>query len=145
MSVRAIRIFRPLVVISRFSGTPADGHGQHQYAGYISPIAVEAAADENQCKDSNLPTWQVLKYYVGQGFRDNSEPTLKINTGKYDFLLGRSVLRNRRRRSQSAQDTGTRRFGIKRRQIFGFEFGLKRKCRKLRMRKVFLMELILRS
>jgi LmbE family N-acetylglucosaminyl deacetylase len=88
--VRAIRTFRPQVVISRFSGTPADGHGQHQFAGYISPIAVEAAADANQCKGVNLETWQVLKYYVGQSFRDNSEPTLKINTGKYDFLIGRS-------------------------------------------------------
>jgi len=34
-AVRAIRLFRPMVVISRFSGTPADGHGQHQYAGYV--------------------------------------------------------------------------------------------------------------
>ncbi len=88
--VRAIRTFRPLVVISRFSGTPNDGHGQHQFAGYISPIAVEAAADANQCKNLNLSTWQVLKYYVGQSFRSNDEPTLNINTGNYDFLLGKS-------------------------------------------------------
>ncbi|MCY7346397.1 MAG: PIG-L family deacetylase [Pyrinomonadaceae bacterium] len=87
--VRAIRTFRPLVVISRFSGTPADGHGQHQYSGYIAPLAVKAAADVNQCKDSGTP-WQILKFYVGQGFRSTAEPTLKINTGEYDFLLGRS-------------------------------------------------------
>src|SRR3982751_2440072 len=37
-AVRAIRRFRPLVLISRFSGTPQEGHGHHQYAGYISPI-----------------------------------------------------------------------------------------------------------
>ncbi len=88
-AVRAIRTFRPLVVISRFSGTPADGHGQHQFAGYIAPLAVKAAADSSQCKDSGA-TWQVLKFYVGQGFRSTGEPTLKINTGEYDFLLGRS-------------------------------------------------------
>lgn len=88
-AVRAIRAFRPLVVISRFSGTPADGHGQHQFAGYIAPLAVKAAADSNQCKDSGS-TWQVLKFYVGQGFRSTGEPTLRINTGEYDFLLGRS-------------------------------------------------------
>ena len=35
-AVRVIRDFRPLVVISQFSGTPADGHGQHQFAGYIA-------------------------------------------------------------------------------------------------------------
>ena len=88
-AVRAIRNFRPLVVISRFSGTPADGHGQHQFAGYIAPLAVRAAADANQCKDAGAPH-QVLKFYVGQGFRSTAEPTLKINTGEYDFLLGRS-------------------------------------------------------
>jgi LmbE family N-acetylglucosaminyl deacetylase len=88
-TVRAIRTFRPQVVISRFSGTPADGHGQHQFAGYIMPIAVEAAADADQCKDAGQP-WQVLKFYVGQGFRSRDEPDLRINTGKYDFLLGRS-------------------------------------------------------
>ncbi len=88
-TVRAIRMFRPLVIISRFSGTPADGHGQHQYAGYISPLAVRAAADANQCKESGA-AWQVLKFYVGQGFRSEAQPTLRINTGEYDYLLGRS-------------------------------------------------------
>ena len=88
-AVRAIRMFRPLVVISRFSGTPADGHGQHQFAGYISPLAVKAAADVNQCADAGAP-WQVLKFYVEQGFRSEAKPSLRINTGEYDFLLGRS-------------------------------------------------------
>ena len=88
-AVRAIRHFRPLVVISRFSGTPADGHGQHQFAGYIAPLAVKAAADPNQCADAGQP-WQVLKFYVSQGFRSTAEPNLKINAGQYDFLLGRS-------------------------------------------------------
>ncbi|HEY0457646.1 MAG TPA: PIG-L family deacetylase [Pyrinomonadaceae bacterium] len=88
-AVRAIRAFRPLVVVSRFSGTPADGHGQHQFAGYIAPLAVKAAADTTQCTDAGQ-AWKVQKFYVSQGFRDNQEPTLKINTGKYDYLLGRS-------------------------------------------------------
>ncbi|MET0751731.1 MAG: PIG-L family deacetylase, partial [Pyrinomonadaceae bacterium] len=88
-SVRAIRAFRPLVVIARFTGTPADGHGHHQFAGYIAPLAVKAAADSKQCVDAGAP-WQVLKFYVEQSFGDNSQPTLRINTGKYDSLLGRS-------------------------------------------------------
>lgn len=88
-AVRAIRQFRPLVVISRFTGTPADGHGQHQFAGYIAPLAVKAAADANQCTEAGLP-WQVRKFYVSQGFRSTAEPTLRVNTGQYDFLLGRS-------------------------------------------------------
>lgn len=88
-AVRAIRAFRPLVVVSRFSGTTADGHGQHQFAGYIAPLAVKAAADEMQCSNAGAP-WQVLKFYVSQGFRDTKQPGLKINTGKFDALLGRS-------------------------------------------------------
>ena len=88
-AVRAIRLFRPLVVISRFSGTSADGHGQHQFSGYISPLAVKAAADPQQCKQSGEP-WKVLKFYVGQGFSANSTATLRLNTGAYDAVLGRS-------------------------------------------------------
>lgn len=88
-AVRAIREFRPLVVISQFSGTPADGHGQHQYSGYIAPIAVKAAADTTQCRDAG-PAWKVLKFYVRHGFRATTEPRLRLNTGKYDPILGRS-------------------------------------------------------
>lgn len=85
--VRVIRSFQPLVVISVFNGTPVDGHGQHQIAGYISPLAVKAAADPGQCKESGA-VWTVKKFYVRH--RGSGEPTLKINTGKYDPLLGRS-------------------------------------------------------
>lgn len=87
--VRVIRNFRPLVVISQFSGTPADGHGQHQFAGYITPLALKAAADPAQCSDTG-PAWLVKKFYVRHGFRATGEPKLRINTGKYDPLLGRS-------------------------------------------------------
>ena len=85
--VRAIRQFKPQVVISVWSGMPGDGHGQHQYSGYISPIAVKAAADSSQCTDAG-PVWQVLKFYVERGSSTN--PTLRINVGRYDPLLGRS-------------------------------------------------------
>jgi len=84
--VRAIRSFKPLVVISLWSGTANDGHGQHQYSGYISPIAVKAAGDSGQCADAG-PAWQVLKFY-GRG--GDSQTALRINTGKYDPLFGRS-------------------------------------------------------
>jgi len=87
--VRAIRLFKPLVVISRFSGTPADNHGQHQYAGYISPIAVQAAGDANECKDSGEP-WQVKKFYRSQGFSSTDQAALQLNSGKFDKLYGRS-------------------------------------------------------
>ena len=86
-AVQVIRAFKPLVVVSQFSGTSADGHGQHQFAGYISPLAVKAAADPSQCASGDEP-WTVRKFYYRH--RGQDEPTLRINTGKYDALLGRT-------------------------------------------------------
>ena len=93
--VRAIRIFRPLVITSRFTGTAADGHGQHQLAGYLTPFAFKAAADPNQYPEhfqEGLRPWQAKKLYVGQGFTPNagSPPTIVVPTGEYDPLIGRS-------------------------------------------------------
>ena len=93
--VRAIRLYRPLVIISRFSGTPADGHGQHQLAGYLTPIAYKAAADPNQFPEhfqEGLRPWQAKKLYVGQGFSPNAQnpASLTLSTGDYDPLIGRS-------------------------------------------------------
>jgi LmbE family N-acetylglucosaminyl deacetylase len=93
--VRAIRLYRPLVIISRFSGTPADGHGHHQLAGYLTPIAFKAAADPKQFPEQlaeGLTVWQAKKLYVSQSFvqNPNNVPTLTINTGEYDSLIGRS-------------------------------------------------------
>jgi LmbE family N-acetylglucosaminyl deacetylase len=93
--VRVIRMYRPLVVISRFSGTPADGHGHHQLAGYLSPIAFKAAADPQQFPEhfaEGLRPWQAKKFYVSQSFvqNPNNQPTLQLNTGEYDSLIGRS-------------------------------------------------------
>ncbi|HEY2844772.1 MAG TPA: PIG-L family deacetylase, partial [Bryobacteraceae bacterium] len=43
--VWGIRRFRPDVVILRFSGTPRDGHGQHQASAILGKEAYTAAAD----------------------------------------------------------------------------------------------------
>lgn len=93
--VRAIRLYKPLVIVSRFSGTPADGHGQHQLAGYLTPVAFKAAADRNEFPEhlrEGLEPWQAKKLYVSQGFGNNpaNQPTLTFNTGEYDSLIGRS-------------------------------------------------------
>ncbi len=88
-AVRAIRNFRPLIVVSQFSGTPADGHGQHQYSGYIAPLAVKAAGDPAQCKDSGT-AWVVKRFFVRHGFRATGQPQLSVNTGRFDPVLGRS-------------------------------------------------------
>ncbi|MEP7077055.1 MAG: hypothetical protein ABI878_14715, partial [Acidobacteriota bacterium] len=77
-----------------FSGTPADGHGHHQFAGYLTPIAVKAAADPSQFPEQiaeGLRPWKALKFYRGQGSSQNQpSPTVTLNTGEYDPLLGRT-------------------------------------------------------
>ena len=93
--VRVIRLYRPLVVYSGFRGTSADGHGHHQLAGQLTPVAVEAAADPARFPAHlgyGLRPWQAKKLYVRQGFRpDPSTPaTLRLDTGHVDPVLGRS-------------------------------------------------------
>src|ERR1700754_1054390 len=73
--VRAIRLYRPLVLVSRFSGTPAAGHGQHQLAGKLTPLAFAAAGDPSRFPEQfqeGLRPWQPRKLYVGQSFRPDS-------------------------------------------------------------------------
>ena len=87
--VRVIRTYRPLVVIGRFTGTPADGHGQHQLAGYLTPLAYKAAADPQQFPEQlaeGLRPWQAKKLYIGTGFRPDpaTPPTILVATGTFD-------------------------------------------------------------
>lgn len=112
--VRAIRTFRPLVIISRFSGTPADGHGQHQLAGYLTPLAYKAAADPNQfpeqIKEGLLP-WQAKKLYMGQGFTApaGEKVSVTVDTGHFDPLIGRSYaeIASEGRSQHKTQEMGT--------------------------------------
>src|SRR5215213_2389272 len=46
--VRVIRTFRPLVIVSQWTGTPRDGHGHHQAAGFLTVEAYKAAADPSR-------------------------------------------------------------------------------------------------
>ena len=93
--VRVIRMYRPLIIYSRFSGTPADGHGHHQLAGKLTPLAYTAAADPTQFPEhlkEGLRPWQARKLYRGVGFRPapGNEPTTRMDTGRFDPLIGRS-------------------------------------------------------
>lgn len=111
--VRVIRIFRPLVIYARFSGTSADGHGQHQLAGYLTPIAFKAAADPAQFPEhlrEGLRPWQAKKLYRGTGFRPDPKtpPTLQVETGVFDPVLGRyyTEIANEGRSQHKSQDMG---------------------------------------
>lgn len=90
--VAAIRRFRPTVIVSRWNGTPSDGHGHHQFAGYLTPLAIEAAADSQRFPEqiaAGLTPWQAKKLYVSER-GTASEGLLVINTGEYDPATGRS-------------------------------------------------------
>lgn len=80
--VYVIREWKPDVLFSRFGGTPRDGHGMHQAAGILAPLAVKCAAapncfpDQLKGKDA-LTTWQVLKFYT-------RPPSAEDYTVRYD-------------------------------------------------------------
>jgi LmbE family N-acetylglucosaminyl deacetylase len=92
--VRVLRMFRPLVIHSRYAGNESDGHGQHQFAGYITPLAFAAAADPAQYPEQiaeGLRPWQVRKLYraAGRGGSDNAATT-QVQTGILDPVIGRT-------------------------------------------------------
>jgi LmbE family N-acetylglucosaminyl deacetylase len=88
--VRAIRQFRPLVVVSRWQGSSRDGHGQHQASGAITPPAVEAAGDASRYPElaqEGLRPWRVPKLYLG-GARENEPWHVRVDSGAFDPVLG---------------------------------------------------------
>ena len=91
----AIRRFRPVVAVSRWDGTPADGHGHHQFSGYITPLAIEAAADPTRFPEqvaAGHAAWQVRKLFLPARDVDGSdmEQLLVTDTGVRDPVAGRS-------------------------------------------------------
>ncbi len=102
--VRLIRTIRPDVVVS----LPPRGEGggqHHQTSAILTKEAFRAAADPERFPEqirAGLPPWQPLKLYsrlsVGPGGRPRTPPgqeeetlhLVKVDTGAYDPLLGRS-------------------------------------------------------
>ncbi len=107
--VYVIRTFRPQVIVSQFSGTPADGHGQHQAAGIMAREGFAAAADPTRFTDLGLPAWQATKLYQRRrGVNQVGSPTT-VPTGTFDPVLGRSHLQIAMdsRSQHRSQDMGT--------------------------------------
>ncbi len=86
--VRQIRLFRPGVLVARFSGTPRDGHGHHQASSILTQEAFKAAADPKRFPGQNLPPWQCKKLYI-ENVPDD-QVTLRIDTGAVDPVMGES-------------------------------------------------------
>jgi LmbE family N-acetylglucosaminyl deacetylase len=88
--VEIVRAFRPQVIVSVWSGTPADGHGHHQYAGVLAREVFDAAADSVRFPASalhGLQPWSTAKFYRS---RRGGTGSLTFNVGEYDALIGKS-------------------------------------------------------
>lgn len=86
-SVRAVRLFRPLVVTSVFVGGLTDGHGQHQVSGEMAQEVFDAAGDPKMFPDqiaAGLMPWNPLKVYAREPFaRVTEKGMFDYATGKY--------------------------------------------------------------
>ena len=89
--VTVVRSWRPEVIVSVFSGTPRDGHGQHQVSAILAKEVYEtAAADTVRFPVSKFgPAWTPLKFYRFARF-SLAEPTIRVNVGEYNPALGKS-------------------------------------------------------
>ncbi len=84
-SVRVVRMTRPLVVTSVFTGNVSDGHGQHQVAGQMAQEVYKAAGDPKMFPDqirAGLRPWTPLKVYERLPFAPVT------SKGMYDYATG---------------------------------------------------------
>jgi len=90
--VAIVRAFRPQVIIAVFTGTPADGHGHHQFSGVLAREVFDAAADSVRfppARVGGLRPWAPAKFYRLR--RGGGElGTLTFNVGEYNPALGES-------------------------------------------------------
>lgn len=85
-AVRAVRLYRPLVVTAVFVGGITDGHGQHQVSGEMAQEVFDAAGDPKVFPDqiaSGLQPWSPLKVYGRVPYFSVSEK------GMYDYATGK--------------------------------------------------------
>jgi LmbE family N-acetylglucosaminyl deacetylase len=100
--VWVIRRYRPDVIILRFSGTPRDGHGQHQASAILGKQAFFAAADPSRFPEqlTEVKPWKakrllfnVISFTAEQEKAAAQLPgRLVIDTGEFDPVLGKSYM-----------------------------------------------------
>lgn len=107
--VRAVRWVQPQILISRWTGGPADGHGHHQAVGQATHEAFKVAGDPNrypELGEQGLAAWQPQKLYYSTGgdwqpgedggifgaLRQEFERDgfVRINTGELDPISNRT-------------------------------------------------------
>ena len=95
-----IRRFRPDVIVLRFSGTPRDGHGQHQLSALLGKEAFSAAADSSRFPSHPAlgEPWHAKRVLFNVfTFSRESEAAaeklsgrIPVELGEYDPVLGAS-------------------------------------------------------
>jgi LmbE family N-acetylglucosaminyl deacetylase len=98
--VWVIRKFQPDVIVLRFSGTPRDGHGQHQASAILGREAFDAAADPKRFPEQlqRVKPWRAkrLMFNLFSFTREHiadAEATagrIAVDTGTFDPALGYS-------------------------------------------------------
>ena len=86
-----IRRFRPDVIILRFSGTPRDGHGQHQVSAILGKEAFSAAADPSRYPEQlkYVSPWQAKRLmYNVIAFTAEQEKEAQKMAGRIEIDLG---------------------------------------------------------
>ena len=88
--ITVMRAFQPQIVITTFSGTPRDGHGQHQISAIVARDAYNLAGDTTRfpVREYGEP-WRPLKFYRLARFSPQDR-TLSVNVGEYNPYLGLS-------------------------------------------------------
>jgi len=89
--VWGIRRFRPDVIILRFTGTPRDGHGQHQASAILAKEAFSAAADPKRFPEQlkYVQPWQALRLMTNlAGFTPEQQKEIEKIPEKVELDLG---------------------------------------------------------
>jgi LmbE family N-acetylglucosaminyl deacetylase len=126
--VWVIRQYRPDVIALVFSGTPADGHGQHQVSAILGKEAFTAAADATKFPEQlrYVKPWQAVRLVRAGGFffppgarggiaifadLPPLPPAGDIDTGTFNPILGYSYeeLATLSRSMHHSQGTGAAR------------------------------------
>ncbi len=98
--VWVIRRFQPDVIVLRFTGTPRDGHGQHQASAILGKEAFSAAADPARFPEqlqyvkpwqARRLMWNAAVFTAEQEKETEKEPKkVVVDPGDYDPVLGHS-------------------------------------------------------
>lgn len=90
--VWVVRLLRPDLVIIRYTGTPRDGHGQHQVSAVLGRRALVAAADPRQFPEQlkSVGVWSPKRVFDLSGATRPDARPVQLSIGGFNSKLNRS-------------------------------------------------------